>query len=109
MYSAVGTSQVLDSETSGLVSDESSIHLRWVHHSYRSTVVYDSKKGQGQRGQTTAELHLLLEHLQLGDTGRYTATIYDNEGCLLKNTTILLHVLCKYQWNVLIWNCFLFG
>ncbi|XP_046902943.1 T-cell surface antigen CD2-like isoform X2 [Hypomesus transpacificus] len=64
-----------------------------------------SKKGQGQRGQTTAELHLLLEHLQLGDTGRYTATIYDNEGLLLKNTTILLHVLSPVSKPRVTHNC----
>ncbi|XP_062313213.1 T-cell surface antigen CD2-like [Osmerus eperlanus] len=105
VYGAVGTSQVLNSGTLGLVSDESSIHLRWVHHSHRSTVVYDSKKGQGQRGQTTAELHLLLEHLQLEDTGRYTATIYDNEGRLLKSTTIILHVLSPVSKPRVTHNC----
>ncbi|KAK6309753.1 hypothetical protein J4Q44_G00196340 [Coregonus suidteri] len=102
VYAAVGKTKVIDHDYPGLELLEQSFHLRWTHD---SKIVYDNKKDTGQKYQTTKNGSLLLENLQLDNTGTYQATIYDNLGKNMKSTVTRLCVFAPVSKPHLTHNC----
>ncbi|XP_041740784.1 T-cell surface antigen CD2-like [Coregonus clupeaformis] len=90
VYAAVGRNKVIDQDHPGLELLGESFHLRWTHD---SIIVYDNRKPTEQKHQTTPNGSLLLNNLQLDNTGTYQVNIYDDMGKLIRSSTTHLCVV----------------